>query len=390
MTERALAGSRLDVRCSDDPGDACAIGASAFVKRTLYTLDDPNRELPFGTTRQAVTTTSTGGQLAYTDDPADWLDARIGVGNAFERLIVDPIGPPESHAARFSARVFGELEAHATDWLDVRTAAALSSERTASGGEEDLVFVPSVRGGASAKPTEWLELFGAVAYYTRAPSLGELFGASASFLGNATLVPEAGPSGDVGARASTRADIVDFAAELVFFGRLAEDLIEYKRSAAGTVRPYNVGTARFLGAEALAAAKLAGFVSLDGSVAFTDARDVSEDRTLVNDRLPFQAPWVATAGASVDLDDLGPDEIVSGATAGAQFLYRSTRFADAAGLVTLPSQVLLDLEAGIRLTRDMLRFDVRISNVLGDVTTDLVGYPLPGRAFHAELTGDWR
>ncbi len=389
-TERALVGTRFRVGCAGRPDDPCAIDASTYVKRTRYTLRDPVRELAVGTPRQVLTTTSTGGALAYEDAPIDALETRIGLGHAFDDLIVDPAGPAYSHAERFSARAFGELEGHVTPWLDLRAAAAVSSERTGSGADDDLALVPSARVGASVEPARWLELFAAVAYYSRVPSLGELYGASASFLGNPALVPEAGPSADVGARTAYVDDVIDISTELVFYGRLADDLIEYKRNAAGTVRPYNVGSARVLGAEALAAARIVRMIELDASVAFTDARDVSEDRVVENDRLPFQAPWVATAGAALDLDDLGPDEWVSGARIDAQFLYRSPRFFDGAGVVSLPSQVLLDAGAGVRLVRDMLALDVRITNVLDDVTTDLVGYPLPGRAVYVELKGTWQ
>ncbi|MBL9021611.1 MAG: TonB-dependent receptor [Myxococcales bacterium] len=389
-SERALVASRLSVACGEDPTDACTVAASTFAKRTRYVLDDPNLELPFGSTRQVVTTTSTGGQVAWADAPLDWLDTRVGVGHAVEGLTVDPIGPAESDAQRFSARAFGDVAVRPLDWLELRAAAALSSERTEATSNDGLALVPSARVGAAARATSWLTAFAAAGYYTRTPSLGELYGASASFLGNPSLVAEAGPSADVGTRASAKSRYIDVGAELVFFGRLASDLIEYKRSAAGTVRPYNVGSARFLGAEALAAAEIVDMVELDASLAFNDARDTSEDRQLTNDRLPFQAPLVATAGAALDLDELGSDDWMSGARIGATFLYRSQRFADPAGLITLPSQVMLDADAGVRLVHDTLRFDVRVMNVLGDVTTDLVGYPLPGRAFFAELSGEWK
>lgn len=389
-SERALVGSRLSVACGEEPSDACTVAASTFAKRTRYVLDDPNLELPFGSTRQVVTTTSTGGQLGWADAPFTWLETRVGVGHAVEGLTVDPVGPAESDAQRFSARVFADVGVRPFDWLELRAAAALSSERTEAAPNDGLALVPSARFGVAAHATSWLTAFAAGGYYTRTPSLGELYGASASFLGNPSLVAEAGPSLDVGARASARRGPIDVGAEIVLFGRMASDLIEYKRSAAGTVRPYNVGSARFLGAEALAAAEIVELVELDASLAFNDARDTSENRQLTNDRLPFQAPLVATAGAALDLDELGPRDWLSGARIGATFLYRSPRFADPAGLVTLPSQVMLDADAGVRLVRDSLRFEVRVTNVLDDVTTDLVGYPLPGRAFYAELSGEWK
>ncbi len=388
-SERALVGSRLAVGCGGAASDACTISASTFVKRTRYQLDDPERELPFGTTRQVITTTSTGGQVAWGDTPLSWLDVRAGLGEAIEGLTVDPIGPEQSHAQRLSLRAFAESAARPVPWFELRAAASLSSERTESPGAGDLALSPAARLGASARPAEWVEPFAAIAYYTRVPSLGELYGASASFLGNPALTSEAGPSADVGTRFRAKNAYVDFGAEVVLFGRLASDLIEYKRSAAGTVRPYNVGSARFLGLEALAAAEVVEHLELDATVTFNDARDTTDGRTLVNDRLPFQAPWVATAGAALDFDDIQPVEWVSGARVGVGFLYRSPRFADPAGLVSLPSQVLLDADAGVELARDMIAVQVRVTNLLDDVTTDLVGYPLPGRGAFAEVTGAW-
>jgi hypothetical protein len=56
----------------------------------------------------------------------------------------------------------------------------------------------------------------------------------------------------------------------------------------------------------------------------------------------------------------------------------------------LPSQTLLDLDAAVGFARDRLVVRGRLSNVLGDATTDQIGYPLPGRAGYLGLEAWWR
>ena len=156
-------------------------------------------------------------------------------------------------------------------------------------------FDPSGRVGLQLGGPK-LQLLTNVGRYVRVPTLGELYGISAVVRGNDALVAEQGVTGDVGVRAASgRWGAVDGVFVDTFaFMRYADDLVAWRRSSLGYVRPYNVGRARISGVEALTAAEAASFVRVEVALTLLDPRDITEGRTTVNDILPFRSRLVAS------------------------------------------------------------------------------------------------
>ena len=219
--------------------------------------------------------------------------------------------------------------------------------------------------------------------YTRVPTLGELYGVSQAVLGNADLGAESGWTIDGGASFEAGTSWITAHAQLVGFARSADDLIAFRRASIGVVRPYNIGAARILGLEAITGAALFDTVSASVSLTALDPRDVSDDREVVADLVPLQSRLVVSPRLEVWSP---PWKLVAldRASAGASLVHRSSRVADPAGLVVLDEQTRIDLDVALAFA-ELVTLRGRMQNVGDARVYDVVGYPLPGRSFHAQL-----
>jgi iron complex outermembrane receptor protein len=215
--------------------------------------------------------------------------------------------------------------------------------------------------------------------------LGELYGTSAVVRGNPELRPEQGITADVGLTAQAGGGIARGYAQIVGFGRWAADLIGYRRSSFSVIRPYNVASARVLGIETAAGGVLWGVLAAAVAVTALDPRDVSDDRQVESDLLPFRSRLVVAPELGVSAPNGWPALSISRVALTTRYLYRSSRVADPAGLIVLAEQSQLDLELEVGLHDEMLRLRGRLQNLLDQRSSDLVGYPLPGRTAHLAM-----
>lgn len=388
---RALFAVEARARCESDPhDDTCEVTASAYGKAASYLYRDPHLELPFGALREAVSGESTGYRLSLREQPVRWLAISAGVTQAFDLLGVDPLGSESQRARRSTSRAFGKLDFTPIDRITVTLAGAVASARTAGPGASTSALVPEARLGANVTPIPELDFFATVARYERLPMLGELYGTSASVLGNTKLAAEKGPGVEVGTRyRQNLGKHLRASAEALFFYRSAKQLIAYRRTSVGILRPYNVGSAHFLGSDVAVALELFRVLRFDSALTLTDARDDTEGRSLANDALPFQAAVVDASGIHLRLPGLLPRWGLDALGFGTTLVYRSPRFADSAGLVELPKQLSWDVDAALELARGVVVVRGRLSNLLDDRSTDAVGYPLPGRAGYFSAEAWW-
>ena len=380
---RLVGGVSGVVGCGE--GFGCALAVDVGVLATRYRLSDPDRELGGPSASEQVGERLTE-RLRWLFVPADGVE--LGVGGLLEqqRLGLDA-GATRQRARR--ARVRPETSAvwRITDEVALAAVAALECHHTSAQlgaalgeGETCGVLEPTGRMGARVRALPWMSLFGNVGRYLRVPTLGELYGASATVLGNPALTPERAVSVDAGVNAEGRVGPVVLWGQVVGFARWSDDLINYRRSSFSTLRPFNTDRARTLGGEAAAGATAWRVIELGGAVTLLDPRDVSPERQVTRDLLPFAARLVVAPHVGVvspAWEAVALDEAALRLT----YLHRSSRVADPAGLVILSEQNLLDLDASLALA-EMVVVRGRVANLLDQRTVDLVGYPLPGRSFH--------
>jgi len=191
---------------------------------------------------------------------------------------------------------------------------------------------------------------------------------------------------DGGLRHAGRPGGIPAAIELFAFAQWLDGLITYQRSSLGYLRPFNVGKTRTVGLEV--AARAAPWRWLLAEVALTalDPRDTSRERVGANDILPFRSRLQVAPALGLRLGGKGwLDE----ATAEARYVHQSSRYADASGVVVLPAQGSLDLDLAASVGRRRAGLRGRVANLLDQPRSDVVGYPLPGRAFSLSLELAW-
>jgi vitamin B12 transporter len=343
-------------------------------------LDDPALELGLLGTQTRVQG-SRGEQHASWSAP---LMKRLNVGAAVD-LAVDRLQRQDAQRQlsvdASSVRAAGKLSWQPIANFFVR--ALIASECRSLGQERDTCqsSEPVGRIGLGLSGPSYA-VYANLSRYQRHPSLGELYGAGILVRGNAQLRPELGSSLDVGGRATARV-LRRFLlrGELSGFVRSAHELVVYARTAQGYVVPQNVGAASVSGLELGLGADAFERLTADCNVTLVNARDTTPGRTLANDVLPFTSRLVLAPRLTLTSGHLG-ERSLTRADVSLDLTYLSNRFADAAGLISIPEQTTLGVSGSAQWLGGALLTRARLSNALNTARFDVVGYPLPGRSLY--------
>ena len=173
------------------------------------------------------------------------------------------------------------------------------------------------------------------------------------------------------------------------FVRQAEQLIAYRRSSWGATTPYNVGSARVLGAELLAGA--VGWDALRSQLSLTalDPRDTSQPRGPGNDILPLRSLLVVSFHTEAYVRPSATVRGLDRISTGMRISHRGSRYADDAGLEVIPHHNVVDLELSAHLWEGTLAVRGVLNNAFAVHSFDVVGLPQPGRRVHATLEASW-
>lgn len=238
------------------------------------------------------------------------------------------------------------------------------------------LFTASI--GAQSQPRPWLTLKGNLARAERAPNFGELFGTQGSVVSNPNLEPETAINRDAGfllepppPKFATRLGF-----EYAYFNNDVDDMIVFVPNSQFVVQPQNVGRARLRGHEASLRATLLDFIDLDANYTRLDAVNLTDSPSEHGRRLP---------GRPRDEAYLR----VQFRHATARLFYElnlvAKNYLDRANLK--PPVESRDLHAlGFALLpRAGLEFTFEARNISDDQTSDVFGFPLPGRAFYGSV-----
>ncbi len=387
--QRSMFAATVRSACSAEP-DRCMLTVTSAALLAHSAFQDPLNEIALGAPRLDVTGDRTEHSVLARIDLSDQFTLSPSARAAIERIGVAPEGGAPLNASRMFSRAALGAEWRIADNVTARALASTECNGTSANAPQFCdQFDPSGRVGVQVGRSR-LALLANAGRYVRVPTLGELYGISSVVRGNGGLVPEQGITADAGVRAwSGRWGPVQGAFVDVFgFVRFSDDLIAWRRSSLGFVRPYNVGSARVTGLEALGAVEPTTFARIELSATLLDPRDTTASRLTTNDILPFRSRLVlsprldlhtrALASSGVDL-----------ARVEVRYVYQSSRYADEAGLSVIPAQATLDLEAEVRVAHEHLLGRVRLANLLDQSRFDVIGYGLPGRAVYATMEARW-
>lgn len=386
-SERLLAALDVRVACGAEPAsDSCSLELVTSALAAKAALTDPLREvIPAAMAWSNGDRIEQSARLSWR--PFEGVRLAPSLIVASERIRAGYSGQSNVEAARVLLRPTLAAELRVTESTSVLAAVAFENDSAKSSlaGERASRFTPNLRLGAKSRLNEWLEARANVGHSSRTPTLGELYGISAGVHGNAALVSERGPTADLGLRVQHDFPGLRLQADVFGFARSVSELIAYRQSGPATISPYNVGRARVVGLESALALELLSLVALNGAVTLLDPRDTTAGRAVRNDILPYRSRFVAMTEAELFARE--PWRPIERLAAGARWLHRSSKYADAAGLLVVPHQSILDLYASA-ISRDQ-RLAVRVSvrNVLGTPEFDAIGLPLSGRSWHMSLEG---
>lgn len=381
--ERALGAVAADVVCAEG---WCRLHASSSLVQSSYRLRDPRAELG---SNEGASNRSLGARqrMRLALRPQDGVS--VGVGFSYYQARLDVSG---SSSRRQLLRPQLDLGWSPRDDVDITAIGALPCHDLRGAQPENdrglcSVLAPVGRIGLRYRPHASTALFGNAGRYVRVPRLGERFGVSPAVRGNPELAEERGWSTEVGVSSQGGGGDWSWWGQLVGFGIWSDGLIAYRRASVGAVRPYNVGSARSLGLELAGGIGWRRWVAFDLALTALDPRDVTSDRQLASDLLPFTARWVAVPGLTLRSPGwprLGLRE----ARLSSRLRYQAARVADPAGLIELPEQRLWSLGADLVFAGEV-ELGLQLTNLLDQRTVDFIGYPLPGRAFFLRSAARW-
>ncbi|MFH0900377.1 MAG: TonB-dependent receptor [Pseudomonadota bacterium] len=240
--------------------------------------------------------------------------------------------------------------------------------------------------------------------YFRAPTVVELFGDRGFIVGNPTLQPETGVTGDIGlalALPGRRRWLDRFFVEAALFASRPRNLIALLPNAGRVARAQNIADARISGSELAFSARLFRTISVTGNYSFLDSAQrsqiISYDGKQVPGRPRHEAylrvdiarrlRWWSRSrelGAFADVTVVSDSYLDSANTSKLptrKIVGGGVRLSPWPGLVaTVEAKNLLDERVeDIPLAREV---EPGLKSVPRAVS-DILGYPLPGRAVYA-------
>ena len=236
--------------------------------------------------------------------------------------------------------------------------------------------------GLRIEPIPAVTIKGNIGTYFRPPSFGEMFGDDGLTAANPSLSPETGTNRDIGVLLrppQTPRLLHGVALEYAYFDNDVDDMIVYVASGSRIPRPQNVGSAHVTGHELRLEAHGPFGTSLSANYTHQDPEN--------------RSPFPEFHGKQIP--SLPSDEVYARTTLARarwsltyEFDYRSTVYLDQANLLDRsPAYTTHSFSVELRpfLEQD-LRLGLQLQNVTNEQVSDVVGYPVPGRAFYVTLS----
>lgn len=348
-----------------------------------------------GTSKQTATddhTLRVFARLAGTLRLARWIDATLVSSYALDRRApFNKFAFPQTAAstrhtgaaalelnlrhrigqAHFELRPSVRLEWSSTE-LHTTTSASGPFEATRT------VTAPTARLGGVIEPVNGLALSASVATGTRLPTMFELFGDRGLTLPSVHLKPVTSTTYDGGITFKDSWDMLRAALELRGFYQERRNAIAMFRTAQWQVGHENLSAVNQYGVEAGLSAGVSEYASLYGSFTWLQTENA------LGKRLPFRPQYVSFVRPELSFPFSG--RTLSGLSVATEIGHRSYTFVDRANLAYAPACLKAGVGAAATLFGGRVRVAARVDDVADARCSDLIGYPLPGRAYFLSVT----
>jgi iron complex outermembrane receptor protein len=379
--QRLLLGTRARLPFGSEKQHELELATSFVGAQSIY--DDPNYELDLLVPRVEITGRRAAQRALARFELSPRIELTSVLDLSLDQLLRQDGKSQQIRAQAHSGRVASGLSFEPwSGWFLLPLLGLACRSPGERGGACDQ-HEPVGRIAIARRERLWT-VFAGVGRYVRFPTLGELYGGGVLVRGNSHLGPERGVTSDLGFRAQYLTGAFRLWADAAAYTRFADDLVSYVRSSQGFLVPINVQAARVSGIESAAGAEFGPHVATDLALTVSDPRDVTPERKIKNDILPFHSRFVGALGLNLSSSPHLPGRIDS--TRGrVSVLHQSSRYADPAGLVVIPAQTTLDLELEQGFSGEQIKSRARVANVLDAERFDVVGYPLPGRSVFVSM-----
>jgi iron complex outermembrane receptor protein len=391
-TRRAVAS--LNYQSQDELGAHSQLRAQAYGYGLEQRFVDPLSEIATAPTDARDRTLAVGATLRGRWLPSSWLAPAALLDLRREALV--PVDLTTGERGVASTRMLGVAGAETAVRIDAAHLAIAPSvrvelSRDVSAGRDDFGALvaagapvtralPIARLAVTQSPGDGVTLRANLGRYARLPTFLELYGNTGTLIGNRDLEPEHGTTADLGAAYAGFAGPIAILADAAGFAVVTDDLIQFQQNAYGVARARNIGRARVLGLESSAELRYR-HAQLYAQATLTDARDESENAAAADRQLPYRPRVHATMRPELRRVRAGPVEL----GAYAELDVTSGNYVDPANLVRLPSRALVGAGASIGTARGRIRVIASATNLTDAQVSDLLSYPLPGRAFYLTL-----
>lgn len=395
---RLLAGVSASWLCAGQPG--CRIELQSSTLAASERVRDPLQELRTLRSEQSHQSARRYSQSAsVTVGELMPFQLRARLWHSADQLQLHRLRRYGSRATRQVLGASLDTSYAAGDWLlhaaitvqchDTEGSYEQRNARYDGEAGECSVPLPDGRVGVAYRFAEQWSLLGNVGRYTRYPTLGELYGTSPFTEGNPDLERERSSSADLGVRGQWQSETIQVALDGFVFARWSDRLVRYRQTSLHAFSPYNVGSARTLGAELSSSTRWFDHFETHTALTLLDPRETTDDRydSTVNDLLPMTSRLVV--GQTLTAFTAWSRYAIERISLALRYLHRASRYADAAGLVTLPRQHFVDLELGVRWRSPDVKVSVSADNVFDAPNLDLIGLPLPPRSYALSLEAWW-
>jgi len=390
-TDRLLVTAAYDSH--DDLGSGGLLRAQIFTVANWQRLDDPYGDLSAGVeTRTRDLSTNSGATLSGAKPLCGWLKLSAVAAGRYERF--EPASVlPGATAIPPGARVAGSGGVEARMVTQTLRLAVIPSLRLEAA--KDTITRPEryrLMGADTQPATYWLPnarlallqwaseqvtLRANLGRYGRLPSMTERYGNTGQLLGNPNLVPESGTNADLGANWTRKGQRLRLSLDGALFAAWARDLITFRQTTGGRMKPDNVGRARILGVEASARIDWRSTLRLFGQTTFTDARDMEGVSGSYGKQLPYRPRL--RAYLRPELRDLP--------LAGrwrwglyADLDVTSGNYLGSSNLAKVDARVLFGAGGQVGAPHWGLLLIASAQNLANTPVVDFSGYPLPGRS----------
>lgn len=209
----------------------------------------------------------------------------------------------------------------------------------------------------------------------RLPSFTELFGDRGTFVGNPTLSPESAFNWDLGFLAQWKPIHFEFS----YYLNHVSDLIQLLQTSQYTVQAQNLSKARIQGFEFLISSPLGSYVDVTGNYTFQIARNTSGlpglDGKLLPGRPQHQFNGKVTAHKTwgkIFGKIFSEMNILDG------------NYLDTQNILRVNRRVLLASGVSVHFLKKITA-SFEAKNLLNDLVSDVVGFPLPGRSYYGKV-----